>query len=128
MPFVNEQKTAMIDHEAHTVDVVDTIPPMPSTSIPPPTSLRLARWVDEAKAPIARRLDKAVMVRCMCLTRGAVAVVETTLETTTECLSPMDQHAFLRFKISLAHTSIRSRRWRQCLSSSPTGTTCLCQC
>lgn len=107
MPFVSEQKTAMIDHEAHTADVADTIPPTLSTSIPPPTSPRLVRWVDVVKVPIAHLLGKVVMVRCMCLTRGVAEAVETTLETTIGCLSPMDQHAFLRFKISLAHMSIR---------------------
>lgn len=106
MPFVNEQKPAMIDHEAHTADVAHTILPTLSTSIPPPLSLRLARWVDEAKVPIARQLDKAAMVRCLCRTRGAAEAVETTLETTIACLSPMDQHAFLRSKISLVPTSI----------------------
>lgn len=107
MPFVNEQKTAMIDHEAHTADVADTIPPTLSTSIPPPTSLRLAQWADEAKVPTARQLDRAAMVRCLCPTRGVAEAVETTLETTIGCLSPMDQHAFLRCKISLAPTSIQ---------------------
>lgn len=107
MPFVNEQKTAMIDHEAHTADVADIIPPTLSTSIPPPTSPRLARWADEVKVPIAHQLDKAAMVRCMCPTRGVAEAVETTLETTIGCLSPMDQHAFLRLKINLARMSIQ---------------------
>lgn len=108
MPFVNEQKPAMIDHEAHTADVAHTILPTLSTSIPPPVSLRLARWADEVKVPIAlRRLDKAAMVRCLCRTREVAEVVETTLETTIACLSPMDQHAFLKSKVSLVPTSIQ---------------------
>lgn len=109
MLFVNELRVAVIGHEVPTADVADTIPSTLSISIntPHPASLHQAPWVDEPKAPTARHPGKVALVRCTCHLKGVAEAVETTLEISIGCLSPMDQHAFLRFKLSLRRMSIR---------------------
>lgn len=112
MLSVSERRTAMIDHEVHTAAVVDTILSTLSINIStlPPASLHRAPWADEPKAPTAHHPGKVAMVRCSYHLKEVAEAAATTAETSTGCLCPMDQHAFLRFKLSLGLTSIPWRR------------------
>lgn len=107
--FVIERRTAMIDHEVDTADVADIILSTLSTSINTlhPASLHRALWVDEPRVPTAHHPGKVAMVRCSCHLKGVAEAVATTVETSIGCLCPMEQHAFLRFKLSLGLMSIR---------------------
>lgn len=112
MLSVSERRTAMIDHEVHTAAVADIILSTRSISISTlhPASLHRAPWADEPKAPTAHHPGKVAMVRCSCHLKGVAEAAATTAKTSIACLCPMDQHAFLRFKLSLGPTSIPSRR------------------